>query len=82
MPTGGHIDPISIVGAKLEWKKAQKKEKKNIISEIINKIIPIFNPICTVFVCFPKYKDSFTTSTHQKYIDTNKNVILKKNKEN
>lgn len=37
---GGHVIPISIVGAKLEWKKAQKKEMKNRISETINKIIP------------------------------------------
>jgi len=25
---GGHTDPISIAGDKLEWKKAQKKSKK------------------------------------------------------
>ena len=28
IPTGGHIDPISIVGPKEEWKNAQKNEKK------------------------------------------------------
>jgi hypothetical protein len=34
----------------LEWKKAQKKAKKNIISETINKIIPERKPACTIFV--------------------------------
>lgn len=33
--------PISIVGASLEWKKAQKKETKNKTSEVMNRIIPI-----------------------------------------
>jgi hypothetical protein len=40
IPFGGQILPISIVGVKLEAKKAQKKAKKNIISETMNKIIP------------------------------------------
>jgi len=43
-PAGGKTPPISCVGPKLEWKNAQKKPKKNIISDTINKIIPIFNP--------------------------------------
>lgn len=29
IPLGGHTAPISIVGAKLLWKNAQKKEKIN-----------------------------------------------------
>jgi hypothetical protein len=37
---GGHIEPISITGASAAAKKAQKKAKKNIISETINKITP------------------------------------------
>jgi hypothetical protein len=37
---GGQTLPISTVGAKLEWKKAQKKEKKNITSEVINNTTP------------------------------------------
>lgn len=41
---GGHIDPISILGDNLLWKKAQKKEIKKKISETMNKIIPNFNP--------------------------------------
>lgn len=36
--------PISTLGDKLEAKNAQKKEKKNITSETINKIIPKRNP--------------------------------------
>jgi hypothetical protein len=42
--TGGHTAPKKIEGDKLEAKYAQKKPKKNIISEPINKIKPIFNP--------------------------------------
>jgi hypothetical protein len=41
---GGQIEPISIVGAKLEWKKAQKNAKKNITSDTINNNIPYLNP--------------------------------------
>lgn len=40
MPAGGQVTPSSTVGARLEWKKAQKNEKKNSTSEVINKIIP------------------------------------------
>jgi hypothetical protein len=40
IPFGGQIVPISIMGANAAAKKAQKKAKKNIISETINKSIP------------------------------------------
>jgi len=40
IPFGGHIDPISIEGAKLLWKKAQKKAKKKSISDTIKRITP------------------------------------------
>jgi hypothetical protein len=40
IPFGGQIEPISITGAKAAAKKAQKKAKKNITSETMNKIIP------------------------------------------
>ena len=33
MPSGGQFAPISIVGASLLWKKAQKKEKKKSTSD-------------------------------------------------
>ena len=52
-PAGGHCNPISIEGARLLWKKAQKNEKKNKISEVINKIIPHRNPFDTMWVCSP-----------------------------
>ena len=47
---GGQIEPISIAGERLEWKKAQKKAKENITSETINRIIPKRKPYCTVLV--------------------------------
>jgi hypothetical protein len=37
---GGQAIPSSMEGARLEWKKAQKKETKKRISEVINRIIP------------------------------------------
>jgi len=50
---GGQICPNSILGAKLEWKKAQKNERKKKISDTINKIIPHFNPMSTLIVWRP-----------------------------
>lgn len=50
IPVGGQQAPISTEGVNLLWKKAQKKEKKNIISEIINKIIPHRKPFTTLVV--------------------------------
>ena len=40
IPAGGQVVPSSTAGASLLWKKAQKKEKKNRTSEVINRIIP------------------------------------------
>lgn len=42
---GGQFRPISILGEILEWKYAQKKERKNMASDVINSIIPIFSPL-------------------------------------
>ena len=53
IPVGGHIKPISNVGESLLWKKAQKKEKKNNTSDVINKIIPQRKPLITYNVCRP-----------------------------
>ena len=47
IPVGGHIHPSSGVGARLLWKKAQKKAKKNRTSEAINKIMPQRSPFVT-----------------------------------
>jgi len=53
IPVGGQQFPISTVGANLLWKNAQKNEKKNKISDTINKIIPHRIPIDTTLVCNP-----------------------------
>jgi len=50
MPTGGHCAPSSTLGASLEWKKAQKKERKKKTSEVINNIIPHWSPLTTMSV--------------------------------
>lgn len=44
IPVGGQHPPISGVGARLEWKKAQKKPKKKNTSDVINKIMPYRRP--------------------------------------
>jgi hypothetical protein len=44
MPCGGQTQPIPIDGDNVQWKKAQKKLKKNITSETINKAIPSLTP--------------------------------------
>jgi hypothetical protein len=52
-PRGGQKLPISKVGERLLWKKAQKKEKKNKISEVMNRIIPHRSPFSTIEVWSP-----------------------------
>jgi len=47
MPVGGQEHPSSGVGARLLWKKAQKKARKNITSDTINRIIPHRRPEMT-----------------------------------
>ena len=47
MWSGGQLNEMSAVGEREEWKNAQKKLEKKQISEIINNIIPIFNPFVT-----------------------------------
>ena len=77
IPKGGQTPPISIAGAILEWKKAQKKAKKNITSETINKTIPIRKPYSTGFVCWPSKVPSRTTSRHHVNIIKTKKLKLK-----
>lgn len=50
IPETGQAQPTVAAGDKLQWKKAQKNEKKNIISEIINKHMPKRTPFCTLNV--------------------------------
>lgn len=47
---GGQIPPISILGDKLLWKNAQKKETKKKTSDKINNNIPNFKPFNTHIV--------------------------------
>jgi len=64
IPRGGQIRPSSHEGERLLWKNAQKKEKKNITSEIIKRIIPQRNPFITWSVCKPWNVLSRETSRH------------------
>jgi hypothetical protein len=80
IPLGGQILPISIVGAKLAAKKAQKKAKKNITSEAMNKSIPYLNPNWTILVWYPSKVPSLITSLHQRNIQVStekmpKNIV-------
>ena len=50
---GGQIHPIPILGDKTQWKKPQKKLKKNITSDTINKHIPNRIPSWTLEVWWP-----------------------------
>lgn len=68
IPRGGHNCPISTLGESEEWKYAQKNEKKNKISEIINKIIPIRIPLWTYIVWWPCIVASRVMSRHHWYI--------------
>jgi hypothetical protein len=80
IPFGGQTHPISAVGFKLEWKKAQKTAKNNITSEAINKTIPAFNPLRTYDVCCPSNVPSRITSLHHKVLDAINIIIPNENK--
>jgi hypothetical protein len=66
IPWGGHEQPIPTDGAKVLWKNAQKKLKKNIISEAINKAIPNLIPSWTLKVWWPSKVDSVMMSANQR----------------
>jgi len=63
--------PISPVGDKEAWKKAQKNLKKNITSLTIKSNIPVFMPLKTGTLCHPWYVASRDTSRHHKKATTN-----------
>lgn len=63
---GGQFWPISMHGLILAWKYAQKKDTKNKISEVINRIIPILSPSTILLKWDPCLRASRTTSFHQK----------------
>lgn len=64
---GGHAWPNSMVGEILLWKNAQKNEAKNNTSEEINRIIPVFSPVITIFEWCPWIEASRWMSRHQTY---------------
>jgi len=68
IPIGGQFIPSSILGDSLLWKNLQKKDTKKKISEIINKIIPHFNPLITHIVWRPWKVPSREISRHHWYI--------------
>ena len=79
IPKGGQIDPTSILGDKLLWKKAQKNLTKKKISETINNAIPHRNPNSTIEVCNPWIVPSRLISRHHWIITNIKTNIPKKN---
>ena len=64
IPTGGHCPPSSGVGARLEWKKAQKNPRKKKASDVMNRAIPYRRPFWTVGVWCPWNVLSRTMSRH------------------
>lgn len=77
IPLQGHICPMKISGDNEQWKNAQKNDKKKNTSDVINNIIPSFNPIMTSFVCLPSKVDSRIMSRHHlQEINTIKNKFI------
>ena len=58
-----------MLGDKALWKNAQNIAKKKKASETINNPIPIFKPLCTANVWFPRYVASDIMSLNHKDID-------------
>lgn len=79
IPLHGQFCPIKISGDKDAWKNAQKKDKKKNTSDVINSIIPIFNPLITSLVCRFSNVDSRIISRHQKNAIVDIKTILIKN---
>ena len=78
-PIGGQQLPNSILGAKLLWKKAQKKDKKNITSDTMKRIIPQRRPFSTIELWRPWNLPSRDTSRHHWLQTTsNKNTLKSK----
>jgi hypothetical protein len=73
---GGQTEPREGVGDRLEWKNAQKKDKKKNTSDTINKAMPNFNIVTTVFECQPSMVLSRTISRHQRRDVNNKLIKL------
>lgn len=78
IPKGGQNLPISKLGARLLLKKAQKKEKKNKTSDVINRIIPHCIPLKTELVWYP-WKDLSREISRHHWAQINKQRINLKN---
>ena len=63
--TGGQAWPSSMFGLREKWKNLQKKDEKNITSEVIKRIIPSFSPVNTSSKWSPWRFTSRETSFHQ-----------------
>lgn len=68
---GGQACPNSTVGEILLWKKAQKKDTKNRISDEINNTIPVFKPFMTMSEWLPCVAPSRWISRHHEYATIN-----------
>jgi hypothetical protein len=68
IPTGGQAVPNSTVGARAEWKYAQKILIKKNTSLTINNATPRLRPFCTAKVWLPINVPSATTSRNQRII--------------
>ena len=78
IPLGGHTQPTATEGDRLAWKKAQKKAKKNIISETIKRIIPYRNPRRTEMVWYPRPDSQTTVRNHaNKTVEKKNHAIWK-----
>jgi len=75
---GGHWAPSSMSDDLLLWMNVQKKERKNITSEAIKRIIPIFRPTFTWFLWNPPFVDSRSVSRHHE----NDNIRIRLNETN
>lgn len=73
IPKGGHLQPISNVGERLLWKKAQKRLKNSIISDNKNPKNPNFKFRFTILVWY-KEASKNKISLNQKIIIINKKV--------
>lgn len=78
MPVGGQLQPSSWGGDRLIWKNVQKKAKKNIISEVINNIMPKRKFIIVFDVWYPIKVLSRIRSRYHWYMD-NSNIISASN---
>lgn len=75
---GGHSCPISIDGLILEWKYAQKKDKKNKTSDTMNRIIPDLSPLVTKCWWKPWSIDSRVVSFHHIYALLHMSIMINK----